>query len=288
MASKSRVGEILLKARVIDDLQLRSAKAQQDQWGGRIGKVITDMGLADEDTITAAVAKAMGMQQVQLGHLPKDPNALSRVDVRFAEENAVFPMALKDNGKTLVLAMADPTDLEVMDAVGGKARARISAVVAGETEIQHAILRYYKNQDPAAGVAPRARQALRRATQELEQPSDDGGEEFKITDMSGKTMIKHIADLEAGPTDPAGSAMGGRSAPPVSAVSQALNTSDLLDEMMGPGSAASSSLTPEELQRLESLRLNQDKSAVIVRAVAQLLVEKGYATAKDIATRVKL
>ncbi|MDQ3264532.1 MAG: general secretion pathway protein GspE [Myxococcota bacterium] len=283
MASKSRVGELLLKARVIDELQLRSARARLDQWGGRIGKVITDMGLADEDTITATIAKAMGLQQVQLGHLPRDPTALARLDVRFAEEHAVFPMALKDNGKTLVLAMADPTDLELMDAVASRARTRISPVVAGETEIEHAILRYYRNQDPAAGAAPRARQAIRRATQEVEPAGADDGEEFKIVDMSGKTMIKHLAELEGGPTDPAGMPpLAARPGPPV----PSSRTSDLLDEMMAP--AASAALTAEERTRLESLRVNQEKSGVIVRALAALLVEKGYATAKDVATRLKL
>lgn len=280
MATRSRVGEILLKAKVIDELQLRSARAQHDQWGGRLGKIVADMGLADEDTITQAVARSVGLQQVQLGHLQKDQNALSRIDVRFAEEHAVFPVTLKDNGKTLVLAMADPTDLELMDAVASKARARIQPVVAGEREIQHAILRYYKNQDPAA-AEPRARQAVRRATQEVQvDGDDDGGDEFKIVDMSGKTMIKHIGDLEGAPaaTEPA-----------QSAVSQAFSTSDLLDEMFGTsGSPQRSGLTAEELQRLESLRVNQEKSGVIVRAVLQLLVEKGYATPKELAARVKL
>lgn len=280
MASRSRVGEILLKAKVLDELQLRSARAQHDQWGGRLGKIVADMGLADEDTITAAIAKSSGLQQVQLGHLQKDQNALSRLDVKFAEQHAVFPMSLKDNGKTLVLAMADPTDLELMDAVASKARARIQPVVAGEREIQHAILRYYKNQDPAAVEAPRARQAVRRATQEVETAGDDG-DEFKIVDISGKTMIKHLGDLEGAPaaTEPA-----------QSAVSQAFSAGDLLDEMFG-GAAPSvdpSGLSAEELQRLESLRVNQEKSGVIVRAVLQLLVEKGYATPKELAAKVKL
>src|SRR5687768_11739835 len=134
MPSRSRVGEILIKAKVLDELQLRSARAQHDQWGGRLGKIVADMGLADEDTITAAIAWSAWLPQMQLGHLQKDPGALARLDVRFAEENAVFPVSVKDNGKTLVLAMADPTDLELMDAVASKARARITPVVAGERE----------------------------------------------------------------------------------------------------------------------------------------------------------
>ena len=36
MPSRSRVADILLKAKVIDELQLRSARAQHEQWGGRL------------------------------------------------------------------------------------------------------------------------------------------------------------------------------------------------------------------------------------------------------------
>ncbi|HYO71337.1 MAG TPA: hypothetical protein VEU33_35190, partial [Archangium sp.] len=45
-APRNRIGEILVKARVIDEMQLRSALAQHDQWGGRLSRIITDMGIA--------------------------------------------------------------------------------------------------------------------------------------------------------------------------------------------------------------------------------------------------
>lgn len=280
MASRSRVGDILVKAKVIDELQLRSARAQHEQWGGRLAKIVTDMGLADEDTITAAIAKASGLQTVQLGHLQKDKDALSRLDVKFAEDNGVFPVALKDNGKTLVVAMADPTDLDLVDAVASRVRSRVQTVVAGEREIQHAILRYYKNQDPAVADAGRARHAVRRAA---EEPADDAEEGFKIVDLSGKTMIKHLGDLQGAPvaTEPAGNAQP-------RPVSQPSGTSDLLEEMFGAPAPAGEGLTAEELSRLESLRANQSKSGVIVRALLQLLVEKGYTTPKELQARVKL
>src|SRR4051812_38027466 len=106
MAQKSRLGDILVKAKVLDELQLRSALATYDQWGGRLGKVISEMGLADEETIADAVSRHAGALRMRLGNLTRDPAALAKIDVAFAEQKAVFPVQLKDNGKTLVLAMA--------------------------------------------------------------------------------------------------------------------------------------------------------------------------------------
>src|SRR5262245_53383484 len=118
MPSRSRVGDILLKAGVIDELQLRSARARHGQWGGRLGKVIADMGLADEDLIAGTVAGAMKLPRAQLG-AAREAAALAKLDAAFCEQHAVFPVQLTNNGKTLVLAMADPSDLEAMDMSSG-------------------------------------------------------------------------------------------------------------------------------------------------------------------------
>src|SRR4051812_37963226 len=104
---RNRIGELLVKARIIDELQLRSALARHDQWGGRLSRVITDMGIANEETVIKAIAQATGMPRLHLGNITRDPGALAKVDVTLAEQKGVFPVALKDSGKTLVLAMSD-------------------------------------------------------------------------------------------------------------------------------------------------------------------------------------
>lgn len=276
MASHSRVGEILLKAKVIDELQLRSARAHWEKWGGRIGKSVAELGLADEDTIADAICRATNLQRVSLGNLSKDPAALARFDVKFAEENGVFPVAVKDNGKTLIVAMADPTDLPLFDVVAQRARIRVQTAVASETEIQHAILRYYKGQDPARAVQSRARQAFRHASEEIEV--DEGSdEEFKITDMAGKTMVRHVDEIvrPAAAVPPA---------PPAEESPEA-SAASLLDELIS--STPSSAFSAEDLQKLQALKLNQEKSAVVLRAITELLVSKGYATQKELAARIK-
>ena len=265
---RNRIGELLVKARVIDELQLRSALARHDQWGGRLSRVVTDMGLATEETVLNAIAQGTGTQRMHLGNITRDPGALVKVDVTTCENKGIFPVALKDNGKTLVLAMADPTDLNTVDQVAARARTRVVVVVASDREIDHAILRHYRGQEPVAMST--------RYTGEEQQSSEEslGTGEFKVVDMSGKTVVKRVALQAEEPeiTNPA--------ATPASA-------GDLQDEILAGGSPTPAGLTPEELQRLEAVRVNQEKSSKILRALLELLLEKGALAQKELAARIR-
>jgi len=267
---RNRIGELLVKARVIDELQLRSALARHDQWGGRLSRVVTDMGLAREETVLAAIAQATGTQRMTLGNLTRDAGALAKVDVTLAEQKGIFPVALKDNGKTLVLAMADPTDLNTVDQVAARARARVLVVIASDREIEHAILRHYRGQEPVAMSTRYTGEQQRRP-----EATSAGGEddEFKVVDMSGNTVVKRIADVA--PSQAAAAAAGGSTA------------SDLLDEILAGGSSAPAGFSPEELQRLETVRVNQEKSSKILRALLELLLEKSALSQKELAARMR-
>jgi hypothetical protein len=282
-APRNRIGEILVKARVIDEMQLRSALAQHDQWGGRLSRIISDMGLAREDTITEAIAQGLGVQRVQLG-TAKDTGALAKLDVGIAEQKGIFPVSLRDNGKTLVLAMADPTDLQTIDQVAARSRTRVVPVVAGDREIQNAILRHYRNQDPA--VTHSAHPASNR--------SGGGGggdeDEFKIVDISGKTVMKALSDIAPNMAKENAARQAGAAATPAPVSSRASGSSsatDLLDEIMSARPSPAEVFSPEEMQRLESVRLNQEKSSKILRALLELLLEKGAIQQRELAARMR-
>ncbi len=272
MASpRNRIGEILVKARVIDELQLRSALAQLDQWGGRLSRILVEMRLASPDVITEAISKGMGVPRMQLGNVGKDPGALAKLDVGFAEQKGVFPVALRDNGKTLVLAMSDPSDLETIDQVAARSRTRVVPVVAGDREIETAILRHYRGQEVTLTSRIGSENLVGKRTTTV---VDDG--EFKVVDMSGKTMVKHIASIAPGlaqQSPPA--AKGGSSA------------ADLLDEIMSGSPAPAEVFSEEEMQRLRAVQINQEKSSKILRALLELLLEKGMLNQRELASRLR-
>jgi Type II secretion system (T2SS), protein E, N-terminal domain len=243
-APRNRIGELLVKARVLDEMQLRSALARHDQWGGRLSRIISDMGLVPEDTLTQAICQGLGVQRVQLDNLTKDLGALAKLDVGFAEQKGIFPVALRDNGKTLMLAMADPTDLETIDQVAARGRTRVIPLVAGDLEIQNAILRHYRNQEPAVGT---------HAPVHQHTPEEDTWQAASAPRPSG----------------------GGASA------------ADLLDEILSASPPRAEVFSPEELQRLQAVRVNQEKSSKILRALLELLLEKGALQQRELAERMR-
>lgn len=203
-----RFSEVLLKAGLVDDLQLKSALAHCEQWGKRLPKALAELGFADEDEVVEALAQSLRTPTLHLGNLLKDNGALKALGAEFCEKNGVFPVSLKD--RQLTLAMADPTELQVIDSAGAKAHARVMVVMAAETEIQIAIARHYYGKE----LAPPRRTAPRKADRQR-------------SGISGEMPV------------------------------------------LKP------QFTPEEIARIEAAAANQQKVGAILRAVQELLAEKG-------------
>lgn len=156
MNRETRIVEILLKSELIDDLQLRAARAHQDQWGGAIAHAIVEKGFATEENVVAVLAEGFKVPRLDLSNLKKDSATLAKLDADFAAKLTVFPVNLKDNGKTLVLAVTNPVDLELIDQVSKRARIRVEVGIAGANEIHRAIDRHYRDKIEAEPVVRRA------------------------------------------------------------------------------------------------------------------------------------
>ncbi len=139
----SRVQEIITRAGLIDEMQVRSTNAHLDNWGGLFSQVAVQLGFVDEEKVTEAIGSALKMQVMHLGQLPKDPTAMGKLDAAFCEEHLVFPISLRD--RVLALAMLDPTQLQVIDAVQAKYGVRVQPYLAAGSEILGAISKHYKN-----------------------------------------------------------------------------------------------------------------------------------------------
>ena len=286
-----RVGELLVKAKVIDALQLRSALAQHDAWGGRLAHVVVEMGLADEEVVVESLARALGVHRGRLGNLQKDAQALAKVDVAFAEEKGVFPIQLRDAGKVLLLAMADPSDLDTVDEVNRRARVRVTPYIAGEQEIRAAISRHYRG----ASASEQRRTTTRSvpAARVPTSPNDEAEEEFKLVDMSGKTVMKPLSEvaprLAQSEADRSAPPVAGPNAGPgVASVGGGMSASDLLDDILGTPTGARAAFSAEDLQRLHTVQQNQEKSGKIIRAVMELLLEKGALTREKLQEKLEL
>src|SRR3954471_21869822 len=95
-----RIGDLLVKAGVITDLQLKAALAEQSQWGGKLGDILVRMEFVTEEVLVRALSKQTGIARADLRGEPND-EAVAKISSETAEEYGVAPVALKDDGKTL-------------------------------------------------------------------------------------------------------------------------------------------------------------------------------------------
>ncbi len=140
--TRKRLGELLLEAGVIDQIQLNAALSHQKEWGGRLGSVLIRKGFVKETDMIAVIEKQMDMCCMDIEQFAKPSEEVLRLlreDV--ARKFSVMPIEF--DGRTLVVATSDPTDLKMLDDLGFLLNVRIKPVLALESDIHSAIDHFY-------------------------------------------------------------------------------------------------------------------------------------------------
>jgi type IV pilus assembly protein PilB len=108
-----RLGERLLAQRLINEGQLRRALELQLTSSRLLGRVLIDLGALDEDRLTAILAEHLDVQVADLRRDVVDADVSQLVPEEFARSRVVLP--IRRDGGTLSVAMADPTDLHLVN-----------------------------------------------------------------------------------------------------------------------------------------------------------------------------
>jgi type IV pilus assembly protein PilB len=137
-----RIGELLLKEKRISPEQLQEALNYQRQNGGKLGFNLIKLGYVKDDEITALLSKQYGVPSIALSQFDVDPAVVKLVPAETAQKYQIIP--LSRSGATLTIAMTDPTNVFAMDDIKFMTGYNVEPVVASETAVIDAILKYYK------------------------------------------------------------------------------------------------------------------------------------------------
>ncbi|MHB1400633.1 MAG: response regulator [Trichloromonadaceae bacterium] len=142
MIKRKRFGEILVEAGVISETQLNLALDKQRGSGQRLGQVLEEMGIVTEKDTAVVLARQFGFKTVQnLAKYNFADDLLALVDSDTALKRSIFP--LKQEGKSLYLAMVNPLDMETIDNLTFRSGLRILPCVTTPGEIQAAVQKHY-------------------------------------------------------------------------------------------------------------------------------------------------
>ena len=170
---KIRLGELLIEQKVINEAQLTQALTEQKKTGRKLGRVLTDLGIVQEQQLNDALARHLQIPFVDLRQLTLDqptvrllPEALAR---RFRA------LVLKSDAGTLTVGMADPTDLFVYDELVARLKLPLRIALVREAELLRTMDIVYRRTEQIASIALEVREELRAGDIDISQLAIDEG-----------------------------------------------------------------------------------------------------------------
>lgn len=141
MSSSSRLGELLVREKLISLQQLRQAQEEQRRSGQNLGYTLSKLGYIADDDITNFLSSQYRLPAIDLENYDVDPEVIRLVSREVCEKHKILPVSR--SGSSLIVAMADPTNLHAIDDIKFLTSYTVEPVVASETAIQHALERYF-------------------------------------------------------------------------------------------------------------------------------------------------
>jgi type IV pilus assembly protein PilB len=136
-----KLGDLLLRSKLITPDQLDAALKSQREEGGKLGEALVRVGAVTENDITETLSQQFGVPSIDLANFEIDPAVIKIVPGDVARKYGVLPV--NKTGATLTIAMGDPTNVFAMDDIKFMTGYNVEPVVASEVALRKAIEKHY-------------------------------------------------------------------------------------------------------------------------------------------------
>lgn len=115
-AQSLRLGDILVRRGLISERQLNNSLDYQHETGTRLGEALIHLGYVTPERLEGALSWQHSYGLTALAELVPNPGAVGLLTEKFCRTRHVLPLDFDRHG-TLILAMADPSDVVAIDDV---------------------------------------------------------------------------------------------------------------------------------------------------------------------------
>ncbi|MFL5383726.1 MAG: type IV-A pilus assembly ATPase PilB [Longimicrobiaceae bacterium] len=186
-APADRIGDQLVHEQLITREQLQQALDDARANGTRIGYSLVKLGFLNESDLVRALARQHRVPAVDLERVRLDPRILKLIPGEFAVKHQVLP--LRRVGRTLTVAMSNPTDLGVVDDLKFLTRLDIEAVIAGDFTLKRIVEREYESSDE------KINELLKQFDQDEVELVEDREEEASIASLQAAVEEAPVVKL---------------------------------------------------------------------------------------------
>ncbi|MCW5830598.1 MAG: type IV-A pilus assembly ATPase PilB [Deltaproteobacteria bacterium] len=144
-----KLGELLVREKLISPLQLQQAMNEAKKTGQRLGSALISTGAVKEEDLTEFLSRQYGVPTINLDEFEIDREVIALVPEKQARQHKLIPV--NRAGSTLIVAMVDPSNIQAVDDIKFvTSYQQIEVVVSTDTAIMAAIDKYYTQIQQAA------------------------------------------------------------------------------------------------------------------------------------------
>ncbi len=136
-----RLGDLLVKEKIITPEQLEQANKVQKEQSCRLGSALVKLGFLTDEDVTNFLSRQYGVPAINLSYFEIDPAVVKLIPFETAKRYQILPLSRV--GASLTIAMVDPTNVFAMDDIKFMTGFNIEPVVASESSILAGIEKAY-------------------------------------------------------------------------------------------------------------------------------------------------
>ena len=185
----SLLGQLLLKAQLLTEVQLNEALRVQKLEGKRLGNILLKLGYVNEESLITFLSRQYNAPAINIADHKIDSSILKLIPYETAKRYQLIPIS-KD-GAGLRIAIADPSNNLAIDDVKFLTGMKVSVHVASESAIIDAIEKYYpkKEIEKATGGG--------KKIGDSEMPGLDDMNKIIGSAMEDITVVEELDDKDA-------------------------------------------------------------------------------------------
>jgi actin-like ATPase involved in cell morphogenesis len=186
---KKSLEELLLDAELVNEKQLWAARSEQGRRSGNLPRTLLELQLVEEGPLVEVLARHLNLQLADLVAAPPTAEARELLEAEFCRAHLVLPFAFHAHGRHLDVAMFDPSDAAVFDAIRVKTNCNVRPHLATPSAIRAALERADRTLAP--GVTE-LQFKLASETELVEEPRPRA-----VTEEELGEVVARIAELAA-------------------------------------------------------------------------------------------
>jgi type IV pilus assembly protein PilB len=141
LGMSQRLGDLLVKEKIITPEQLEQANKVQKEQSCRLGSALVKLGFLTDEDVTNFLSRQYGVPAINLSYFEIDPAVVKLIPFETAKRYQILPLSRV--GASLTIAMVDPTNVFAMDDIKFMTGFNIEPVVASESSILAGIDKAY-------------------------------------------------------------------------------------------------------------------------------------------------